>query len=592
MRKNKNSFLVILLALPLAAGSASVPCLTGSPAQAQGEKNSSSITVASPDSKAKSPVDSNLSGKSKNKFDDIRVKEGYGFLLQMQPAKAILRFCGPLTESVRVGDYPRAARIMRLIAFAFRLDENDQAAARCALAAAALDANSDNARLDAADYLFRCGQWKESEKLIKDIEHSSDRKVALRAFISECMKQMQLKIAIERIAKEPLAIQNDPKILMGLAYLYNLNEQPEEAAQVLRRLAALSLNPYMKEIIFGRADIAARKFDQAEKHFLAAASIFPEDPLWHTELGLLKMKQGEIPPARKHLEAALAKSRMSTQAYVNYAVIETYFGSVSEARRALKKLAQFRPHATELAFAEGVVAEKENDRNGAKKCFYRVIDHNPYNSSAYVHLLKIEREENNVANQKELAHRWLKACPMSFTAYFENGKVLFDIADWQGAIQSFNVADGFAKERDLISRKSTKNAYLTLLACRAVANLNLKKENEAIVDATSFNQLKPEPNKAGGLYIRPPRLELEKLAKGSVREAAHHAFLGDVLYENQKFSEAESQYANAIASEPDNILWHSCRLKVLMDKKDLVAAAKEDLYVSQHMVTHIPDAFK
>lgn len=547
------------------------------------------------------------SSNEARKCDDADVKAGYECLLRFEPDQAILKFCRPLNQAIAAQDLSRASRYMRLIAFAFRLDENDEAAKTAALQAVALDPSSDYARLDAADYLFRAGQWQRSLEIIEGLKKSKDRKVALRASIHESMRTMSMSKALADIQKEPEEIRLDPKILSLNASLYLLNEQTEYAEPVLKQVSRVCPSPYMSKIFEGRAALAAKKFDEARKSFELAGQIVPKDPLWNTELGLLALKQNNIKVAREHLAQALNCRRLSSQAYVNWAVVEAYFGTVDEARRCLDFIAKRRPNGADVVLSRGLVEEKAGKIDLAQSYFKKVIELNPYNSSAYLHLLNIARDKKESAELFALIDQWLKTCPLSLTGQFECGRALVQEGHLEEGVEHLNTAERYMIERASLKRKFTQQMYLSLLAARSTALQELGSENEkqALADAFAFNQRKPAPAKAGGLFVRPTKfpesimssaksLKDDKAEKNRLAHnaAAREALLADVLYENKRLAEAAQRYRKAIELEPENILWHSCLLKVLIDKRDFAEAAKEDIYVAQHMVNHIPDLFK
>lgn len=520
------------------------------------------------------------------------VAEGYQLLIAMQPGKAIRKLTAPLVDALRKNDKKRAARILRLIAFAFRLDENDTCAAQTALNALALDPESDEAKMDAAEYLFRCGKWKEGQDISLRLQSSKVPAIALLAMSQDSLRKIEFSKAIDAIKNAPEKVQANLRVMRVLALLYQMNEDFKSSSEVLKQLASACGSPYMKEIYLGRSCAVVMQFADAKKYFEAAGKIMPADPLWMSEIGIMEMKQSHIKEAREYLRKAVAQQRLSSQAHVNFALLEAYFGSTQEANAALKHISSLRPAGADVAFASGLVSEKLEDWQQAKESFARVLKLNPYNGSAYLHLLNIARREKIRKDELKVADDWLKMNPASFLARVECGKTYYLAGQKEKALASFDLAMKFGKERGLVERKNSKMLFLSLLAYRSSCNFDLGKTGAAFEDALLFNQRKPEPAKTGAVFIRPEKVEIGKLTAGSKQlEAVKHALIADVLYEVQEYSSADLQYKQAIDNDPDNILWHSCRLKVLIDQKNYVEAAKEDLYVSQHMVTHLPDVF-
>lgn len=521
------------------------------------------------------------------------VAEGYALLQQMQAAKAIHKLTSPFISALRQQDHKRAAGILRLIAFAFRVDENDECAAQTALNAVALDPSSDAAKMDAASYLYRCGEWKRARAISENLHKSKDAAIATLAYAQDCLRKVEYSKGISAITGAPEKVQSNLKVMKALALLYQMDEDLKSSSSVYEKLAGACANDYMKEIYLGRSRTVVMDTDGARAHFKAAGRVEADDPLWMSELGILEMKKGNIKEAREYFRSAVGQERLSSQAHLNLAILEAYFGSTQDAQAALNRISKLRPAGSDVAFAIGLVSEKLEDWQEARIAFTKVLTLHPFNSSAYQHLLSLARQMKKPSDELDIAARWLQANPASFLAHVEAGKTYYLNGDKEKSLRCFDKAMQFASKRALATRSSSKGLFLTLLAFRSAANHELGKSDKAFEDALLFNQQKPEPAKAGGLYIRPNKIDVSKIPSGSKQlNAVKHALLGDVLYEAGNLLAAEREYKLATIDEPDNILWHSCRLKVLIDQKNFVEAAKEDLHVSQHVVTHFPDIFR
>lgn len=130
--------------------------------------------------------------------DDERVATGYLRLQELKADGAIRSITAPFIEAINKGDRVKAARYLLLIAYGFRMDDNDDSAAVCATIASNLDPNNALALVLAADYLSRAGRLDEADSKWK------------------------------RLDKFP---QNDPIIMRGRAHQLFSHNKLDEAAQ-------------------------------------------------------------------------------------------------------------------------------------------------------------------------------------------------------------------------------------------------------------------------------------------------------------------------------------------------------------------------
>jgi Flp pilus assembly protein TadD len=512
-------------------------------------------------------------------------------LLDLEPDRAIRLLCSPLNQSLAHRDYVQAARIIRMIAIAFRLDENDGAAAQAALVALKLNPADPNCRFQAAEYLFRDGSWQDSERLLEELGKAGDPVIASRAKAFLCQQRglasRSREMLEEYIQKRP----DDERALFKLSHIYVMYEDAEKAAATNRKLAELCRSKYWKEIYLGRADEAENKLEKAESQFRAAGSLKPQDPLWHCQLAMIYMKNQKLKEADREFRQCFACRRLLSMAYSNWAVMEAFFGSQTRAEDCLDYALLLRPSSFDLAFARGVLAEKAGKLDRASSEFERAVALNPYNNSPYIHLLQIRQTDGSSLEKRlQLCNSWCKSCPCSVTAEIERGNSLRKIGKDEEALKSYFQAGSLTKG------KLPEDRTLRLKLCTthaSIASIYYKRKDLdlALAQAVKFNADRPEAPTKAGLSMRPPRLDLDKL-NGKARKAAEHALLADALYECNQLAEADQEYRLAQKEDPGNITYHSCLLKVLLDKKDYGAAAQEDAAVSHHVVTHLGEFFK
>jgi tetratricopeptide (TPR) repeat protein len=510
-------------------------------------------------------------------------------LLNLAPDRAIRLYCAPLNQSLACADRVTAARIMRMIALAFHLDENDTAAAQAALLALKLNPDDKYCCFQSAEYLFRDGRRQESEELLKGLCRSADPYVALRARAFLDLQQGRFHQALTAFEQYVQGNPDDERALLKLSYLYLVYEDFPQLAALERKLALRSCSEYFKEIHLGKSDEAENKLKSAEAHYRAAGRLLGQDPLWHYQLALMFMKKERIKEADQEYKQCFTCRRLISLAYSNWAVMEAFFGSTARAEDCLAYASRLRPRSYDLLFAHGIVEEKAGRLEKAGQEFEAAIAVNPYSGSPYIHLLQLSRARPaGPAERLELCRAWCRNCPHSAIAAAELGNALRESGNDDQALESYLQAESLVKGR------VPSGFRLNFCVIHAyVAGIYYKRKDlkNALAQAGIFNALRPDLPSTAGVAMRPARIDLSKLKDGA-KKAAEHALLADALYECRRLKEAEDEYRLAEKEDPGQITYHSCLLKVLLDKKDYAAAAREDAAVSQHVIMHIPEVIE
>ncbi len=504
--------------------------------------------------------------------------------------EAIRNLTPALNRALEAKDNASAALTMRTIALAFRLDENDAAALQAVSIAAKLNPDDIRCKFQKADYFFRNGLWKECEAEYEQLSKSSDPQISLRAKAFLAHERDYSIDATDLLEEYTSKYKDDQKALLKLANIYDATDEPELAAKTFKQLADLSDSNYLKIIYLGKAESAAKNTRNAIKAFQDASKICPTDPLWHYCIAMIEMKNLNIKAADKEFKECFKCKRLSSQAFVNWALMQSYFGSKADAEASLSYLAKMRPNSSELYFIQGVIAKSKGEYSKAKEAFLHSAQLNPHNSPVYTHLLELASAAKDPKSRLEICKQWTAACPKSVNAQIELANSLNSSGYSEKAFEAYLKAEELFKGRQLPSGGN----YLIAL-CKMHANIatflwKQKKFADALVEAKIFNQIRPAMSTTAGLSTRPPKFDFDSLGKDEKR-AAEHAALADTLFETANLNSAEQEYREALKDDPNNVIYHSCLLKVLLDKKDFAAAAKEDAAVSQHVVTHIPDFF-
>ncbi|MBX9690122.1 MAG: tetratricopeptide repeat protein [Candidatus Obscuribacterales bacterium] len=509
-------------------------------------------------------------------------------LYKLEADKAILCLSSPLNKALAKNDRQEASKIMQAIAHCFALDENYEAALQAAQIAAKLNPVETYPQFQSADFLFRCGQWQESEKLCQKLAKSRDPLVALKAEAVLAQQQGSLN-SLDLLQKYSEKSNTDLSLSNKLANLYTLNGQSEEAAKTLKKVAASVKSAYLKEIFLGRAAEKEKKNEEAKSFYKKAGLLNPHDPLWHFQLAMIAMRSEKIKEADLQFKEAFKCKRLNTASFNNWALMEAFFGKTENAEAALNYLEKLRPQAGEVHFVKATVFEKKGQKEKAREELLLALKANPHNSSIYLHLT----QEPGLEAKKKLSicRDWVKDCPNSWLAAIELGRILLSEHKYDEALASFLKAREIMQESTQLSDPSYRNSVFAMHAALAALLFKKNEMTEALKEAIKFNELRPELPDSVGLKVRPRKLAFKDM-KPEKAKAQEHAALADCLFETRFLDDAESEYRKAIELDPDQINYHSFLLKVLIEKKDFIAAGKEDAYVSQHIITHIPGLFK
>lgn len=512
-------------------------------------------------------------------------------LLELRSDDAIRALATPLNQALETQDKKLAALIMRLIAIAFRHDDNHKAACQSVLTALKLNPDDIYCHFQAAEYLFRDGHWQESEEIYEELKKNKNPLIALRAGAFLSLQKGLVHDAKGSLEKYLAKMPDDKRALMNLSYIYLILEEEEKAAEVQKKLAGLCKTPYLKEIYIARAAASKKDFENAELHYKKAGEYQPDDPLWHSDLALMQMKLQKVKEADREFRQSFLCRRLISKAYTHWAVMQSFFGSKKDADSCLDYVLRLRPGGSEVFFVKGIIETQKNEPGKAKAAFESAIALNPYNSGPYLHLLQMADSSFSKEDKLKLCIKWQKACHRSGIAAIELAK------QYERAGREKEALEAYLKARDLQKgRKVPEDNNLRIRICQMHASLAVyyyKQNNfgKALEEAIIFNKLKPQEASNAGLSTRLPQIELEKINDKEKHEAAEHALVADTLLECGRLDLAEKEYRLAEKKDPQNMTYHSCLLKVLLDKKDFAAAAAEDAAVSQHLLKKIGSIF-
>lgn len=524
--------------------------------------------------------------------DDERVATGYLRLQELKADGAIRSITAPFIEAINKGDRVKAARYLLLIAYGFRMDDNDDSAAVCATIASNLDPNNALALVLAADYLSRAGRLDEADSKWKRLDKfPQNDPIIMRGRAHQLFSHNKLdeaaqvlRQAIERNSEEVTARHM-------LAMFHSVRGEREAATKCFDALVKLSTDEYQKKMYAGLSASCQGDQKKAEAMYLAAGSIRPSDPAWHDALAMLYMGQKKTPEARAHIEEAAKCSRLSSQIAFNYAAILVFSGEQAKAIRLLQRITELKPTSFRAHNALGTTYKAAGKASEAEQEFQTAVELHSRKNSSYSNLLGLEHVRNDEKKTRAIVAKWTENNPESWDCLAANGVLCLKANQWKEAQDFFTRAE----QNKPHQRKDEKPAVLKLCSIYSGLATACYKQNDlkgALANAQLFNSTKPAPDERGGVPVRPPKVDFAALKPASDQlKAAEHAVIADTLYETKQYEDSAAEYNKAIANEPENIAWHAALLKVYIDKRDIAGAAKEDLAVSQHMINKVGEVF-
>ncbi len=517
--------------------------------------------------------------------DDERVARAYRFLNEMQPDRAIGCLAGPLVEALRMGEPAgrlRAARYLLLIGYGFRLDENDEAALTCFHLADKLNPADLLACSLMGETCLRLYDYRQAEVCFKRLEPlSAHNRIAARALAFRYAAFQETDKAEKYIRLALSMDQSDPRARYTLARLL----EGQEAAAQYRLAAKFTESPYMKEMFLWYAEEALDPGKAGREHLLAAGAILPKDPLWHSKIAITWMRDGKIAEVGKQMLEAAQCPRLSTRAYAQLATYLMFNNQSDAAKKCLLYIARYRPNSAELHWTLGNLYGLRGEVAAAENEYLKAISLNPRYNQAYSSLLEMSTVKRRKDFCLSKAREWTGYCANLPDGWLYMGNLLKTNKEYTAAIAAYKRAEDEETysflERDFARRLQVCSIHAGLGTCY----YKMGKVGDAQSEARLFNKFKPVAQ-GQAMRVRPGPLDFARLKEGSTEQlSALHGAVADMLYECQELSDCIAEYKKALSLEPDNIDWHKGLLKAYLDKKDWAAAAREDLVVSNYMVT-------
>jgi protein involved in temperature-dependent protein secretion len=91
------------------------------------------------------------------------------------------------------------------------------------------------------------------------------------------------------------------------------------------------------------------------------------------------------------------------------------------------------------------------------------------------------------------------------------------------------------------------------------------------------------------MILRPNRLSFTSNSKKEI-EALNHTAVADMLMETRQLKDVVAEYAKAVELNPSDVDLHSYYLNALVENNNWVEAAKEDVIISNKLVSRAADS--
>ena len=259
------------------------------------------------------------------------------------------------------------------------------AAALCAPAIVAQDV----ARLEQAAALIRENKTAEAERQLAILLRAQpNQPVALNLLGTIRAKQGRLADAETLFVR---AVVNDPRYTgarLNLAYLYLQKREPAKAVTHLKEV--LLVEPANTEVMvmLGDAHLANNALVEAEEQYLLALDGRLDNAGALLGLAQISRLKGEVKEPAIYLTrvAALAADSKSPEFLYKFALIALQAGMSDAAKAALESALKLRPNEPAYLLGYGIAWLRKGDLFEAEKVFRHLIQLQPNNESAQVHL--------------------------------------------------------------------------------------------------------------------------------------------------------------------------------------------------------------
>lgn len=518
---------------------------------------------------------------------------------QLRPDIAILKISRSLLHALKGS--PSTANTSHQYALsyleigrAFERDENQPAANMAYSIAHKLDPGNSDITAYLANGLSRAYREQECTVLYTQLEGAKEQSPCVTAALA-LRDQRAYDYAGARKRLES-AIKTEPGASAGeLHYLLarTLARQgfSNDAAQRYQIAAEKVENKYLSLLMMAVHDqLLNLKADQ-EKHFRDAGKLLPDDPAWHTELGiaLLNSEKREEEGVDELRDAVKCK-RVFAKGFITLANYLSNHKRTDDAMRSLVYIHRLKPWFADIPQARAGVYKNMQQLDSAQNSYSEAIRMNPRGGVYYVDLASLYIDRKEMDKARDILNQALAKCPRYTPAWRKLGWLETTQGHWLAGKDCSQKAIALIETpvdrlNDLVKNELAIN-HARIGTCFYKNN----DRDRAISEAKLFNELKFCPTLPAYLTIvklRPNRLKLDNITTTKEQQAMDATLLADMLRETNQLGDCINEYKRATELSPDDVNLHSYFYEVLSEDGRWLEAAQEDLVISNKVVSGV-----
>ncbi|MCC7532050.1 MAG: tetratricopeptide repeat protein [Candidatus Melainabacteria bacterium] len=522
------------------------------------------------------------------------------YLQKYRPDLAISVYTRALVKAAKADltkkeNRQKAARLLTLIGRSFKLDENELVACFLYRTARKLDPEDTTNKAFLLESLIPSAQFAEATKLSKELDAiKSDNATILRALANQAMIVEDYDACcayLERARKDKKDTLRyiTPRLIGQCRIRQGIEAQ---VADLFHESGKLAESPYEKELAYGGSLLAAGKYADADEHFQRASHMLPDDIAWQSgRAQALCAMPNQQNAAFDQAIATAQKRRLTNRSMTMLANSLQGHGQPNDADRCLARLKALKPWSWHPYLAAARMVRSRGDNAGARKELAVAQRLNPRSGAIALEIAASYQCEGNLSEAINVCKKKLIDNPHFIQLWIKRGALALAMKDYAEAKASYQQA------LKLIPNESTLNVYWKNEAASAHAGLGtlayMSGDKEtATREARQFNELKFIPQLPAWLTImilRPNRLSFTSTSKKEI-EALNHTAVADMLMETRQLKDVVAEYAKAVELNPSDVDLHSYYLNALVENNNWVEAAKEDVIISNKLVSRAADS--
>jgi tetratricopeptide (TPR) repeat protein len=289
--------------------------------------------------------------------------------------------------------------------------------------------------------------------------------------------------------------------------------------------------------------------------------------------------------------ASVQKRRLTNRSMTLLANSLQGHGRPKDADKCIARLKALKPWSWHPYLAAARMVRCRGDNPGARKELAVAQRLNPRSGAIALEIAASYQCEGNLGEAILVCKKKLEDNPRFIQLWIKRGALALAMKDYAEAKASYEQA------LKLIPKESTLNVYWKNEAASAHAGLGtlayMSGDKEtATKEARQFNELKFIPQLPAWLTImilRPNRLSFTSNSKKEI-EALNHTAVADMLMETRQLKDVVAEYAKAVELNPSDVDLHSYYLNALVENNNWVEAAKEDVIISNKLVSRAADS--